>query len=453
MRKRKWDKISSGIVLIVSIAWFVIQKLTSFFTNIGLTEINEIIPFIAVFSLFCMVWSFIWDQKIDFLCNIMQKYEADVKDDFDNVHNNLKNLLVAELSKPQLIESRILFDYETNLEKFLSIDANSSQYAQIYVITNDAGVENDKFGDAICENIINNHQYVYITPFEENKFIKKLRDTLFRTIPSNIDKTLLDTAILKNIRHIQNEDLFRILPEYADIVIYQKKQQVTYNTRNSLLRGYYSFQNGSVSIDPQIECYYYNAMTNERARNIVDYIDRLLECQGKIDLSSANYITKKAEKRKNEDYRCDGLFCIEQINPGETILKKGGRFILKKKLDNDLFVNTMYTQVNTEYVVSSLTPAEDEVCGFPINHNCRNPNCGFKSAIEIIATKTIKPDEEILIDYAYFDLKYNKFICKGCENCIRINKTENEIKEELRKNNVWDRFSPYLKETLQEEKT
>lgn len=448
MRKKKWDKISSGVILVLSVSWFIIQKLTGFFTKFGLKEIDQIIPFIAVFSVFCMVWSFVWDQKIDYLYYKIQKYESDFINNFNDAQKELKKLLVAELSKPPLIESRILFEHETHLTEFLSLKANSSDYAQIYVITNDAGVENENFGDAICENIINNHQYVYVTPFEESEFMGKLRETLFRTIPSAIDKTLLDAAIHKNIRHIQSEEMFKFLPGYADMVIYQKKKQVEYNKRNTIISGYYSFQNGPILVDSEVGCYFYNTMTYERASEIINYIESLLKKNEKINLSSANYITKKAKKGMSEKYMCNGLFCTTQINQGEVIFQKGGRFILKGDLDEDLFLHTMYTQVNADYVVSSLTPNEDKAFGFPINHNCRNPNCGFTSAIEIVATKDIKPGEEIVIDYAYFDPGYKKFDCKGCDNCTRKKLNENEIKEELQQNSVRERLSPYLKEVF-----
>ncbi|MCM1224576.1 MAG: hypothetical protein NC548_60020 [Lachnospiraceae bacterium] len=55
MHKKKWDKITSVIIFVLSIIWFVVQKLTGIFTKIGLYEIDEIIPFIAVFSIFPIV--------------------------------------------------------------------------------------------------------------------------------------------------------------------------------------------------------------------------------------------------------------------------------------------------------------------------------------------------------------------------------------------------------------
>lgn len=441
MQKKIWDKFPSIIIMVLSIIWFFVEKSKGFFTNMGFNEINDIIPLITVFSAFYTVCSFVWDQKFASLYKQIEEYE-------EELNGELKELLVAELSKPQLIESRILFEYETNLINYLSLQPENGEYAQIYVITNDAGVENNDFGDAICENIINNHQYVYVTPFEESTFMERLCETLFRTKPDNIDKKLLDAAIRKNIRHIQDENFFKILPEYSDMVIYRKRQQVAFNSRNEVLRGFYSFQSGPKN-DHNVNCYFYNTMTNDLAQKIVGHIEKWLKENGKIDLSSENYITSNAEIKRSEVCGCYGLFCTKEIKKGEVILKKGGRFILKKNLDNELFSNVKYIQVSEDYVVSSLTPADDRTLGFPINHNCRHPNCGFASAIEIVATRRIDSGEEILIDYAYFDPDYARFTCKGCDNCSRTSCKGSDIKEELQKGDaVLERVSPYLKDII-----
>lgn len=456
MRRTKLDKFISGFILIVSVVWFFIQKMTNFFSTQGLDEVNEIIPVIAVLSTFYMVWSFAWDKKANGMYKRISEYESEfINDYFDERKElrdllekelrELKELLVADLSKPPLIESRILFEHEMDLSNYLSLKPNTSEYAQIYVITNDAGVENDNFGDAICENIINNHQYVYMTPFEEEIFIEKLCETLFKTIPEGIDKSFLNAAIKKNVRHIQNKKFFEMLPEYSDMVIYQKKKQVSINHSNDIIYGFYSFQNGSNSLQG-ISTYFYNEMTKELALKVVGCVDDLLTRNQKFDLSSSNYVTEKVKKEKSKKYDCDGLICMTPIQKGEIILKKGGRFILKKDLDKELLLNVMYNQVSTDYVISSLTPNEDKAFGFPINHNCRCPNCGFASAIEIVATRDIEKGEEILIDYAYFDPEYNKFICKGCNQCTRLNLSEDDIIEELRSNkDILKNVSPYLK--------
>lgn len=441
MEKTKLDKIISGIIFVVSIIWFIIQKITGLFTKIGLEEINQIIPFIAVFSVFCVVWSFVWDQKLDRLFSKIREHDENFTNANCKNQVELKELLIAGLSKTPFIESRILFEYEMHLEDFLSIKQSSGEYAQIYVITNDAKVESDSFGVPICKNIIKDHQYVYITPFEEKKFIKKLRKALFEAKNSNIDETLLEAAIQKNIRHIQSKELFEILPGYSDIVIYQKKIQDKYNMLNTTTRGFYSFQNGSAS--KEIDVYYYSEITSERASDVARYIDKLLVDNGKPDLSCGNYITKKTEIKLSQRCQCNGLFCVEKINNGEVILKKGGRFILKSSLEENLLKRTMYIQVNEEYVVSS--SALNQNAGFPINHDCRKPNCGFASAIEIVATKDIEPGEEILIDYAYFDLDYEKFACNGCNKCNRKDCDKNAIEKEFANGDIIKVVSPYLR--------
>ena len=439
---RKWDKISAGATLALSIIWFFVEKLTGFFTYIGAAEINSVIPFIAVLSVFCMVWSFIWDGKISDLNKKIQAYESYFLEKSHLEKEELKELMVAGITKPTQTESRILFEHETNLNQFLSLNSSSSEYALIYVITNDAGVENDDFGDAICQNIINNHQYVYMTPLTDAVFIEKLRDTLFRVKPNNVDIALLNAAICKNIRHIQNTDIFDILPKYTDMVLYKKKHVISYSTNITSPNGYYSFQNGPIT-SHGVKCYYYSQMENEHATRIINFVEALLKSEKKIDLSSSNYLSNKVTIKNNR------LYCTEKISRGEVFFKKGGRFILKKDLDSNLFSSARYIQVSTDYVVSSLSFHEDKNFGFPIRHNCRHPNCYFVSPVEIAASEDIIQDEEILIDYAYFDPDYKRFNCDGCAGrCTRKEISKEDLAKQLNDSDILERISPYLKENI-----
>lgn len=469
MKKTILDKIIAGLIFAGSVAWYFIQNMTGFFTAHGLDEINDMIPLISCFSIFSVIWSFFWDQKLDQLYNQIKTYEAECLEQYVEVKEEHKKLIItyenehkngalevkSELNKilsdikynSQQTESRILYEYETDLNNFLHLKPESSDYAQIYVITNDVDVESDDFGDVICKNIINNHQYVYMTPLMEEDFINKLKETLLRVKPNGIDRYLLDAAIHKNIRHIRNVEFFEILPDYSDMVIYQQKQQAPINNRIGEVHGYYSFQNDPI-ICNNIKYYYYSPMTNELARKVTKYIDDLLRQKGKVDLSSLNYITEKAEEKQAGIDMGNGLFCKETINEGDLIMKKGGRFILKKDLDPILLSNVKYIQVSKEYVVSSLTSGEDAKLGFPINHDCKRPNCCIKSAIEIVATKQINPGEQILIDYAYFDPDYDKFKCRQCgDNCDREGLTEVEVKQKLMRIDAKN-FSPYLRDII-----
>ena len=83
-------------------------------------------------------------------------------------------------------------------------------------------------------------------------------------------------------------------------------------------------------------------------------------------------------------------------------------------------------------------------CGKEINDSKFCPNCGFASAIDIVATRNIGQGEEILIDYAYFDPGYYKFACNGCDQCTRIGLSEDDIIKELQNEEKLKNVSPYL---------
>lgn len=449
--KNKWDKILTVIVFVASVAWFFVEKMTSFFTQNGWTEINQIIPFISVLSAFYGVESFVWDKKINLLNRELRDHEDTLSSTVQSTVDNLCNSVMAELSKPELTESRVLFQIETDLTNFLNLTSGTSEYAQIYVITNDADVENADFGDAICQNIIKNNQYIYLTPHNDHEFMAKLKETLIRAKQSNIDINLLLAAISKNIRHIQSEDFFSILPEYSDMVIYKKQRVVPFNMRDTVVRGYYSFQNGPRTCEG-IHSFFYCKMTNEFALRVTRFIDDLLSKTTKVDLSAQNFISNKVEIKSSQLHGY-GLFCKTEcsdgIAEGELIFKKGGRFILKENLHPNLLACVKYIQVSEHCVVSSIAPNEDEKIGFPINHNCKQPNCRFETPIDIVASRNILPGEEILIDYAYFTPSYQRFACAGCSNCSRKTIDEMSIMRELKAPNVVNRISPYLRGTVQ----
>lgn len=454
--KTKWDKILTAIVFVASIAWFLVEKMTAFFTQNGWTEITQIIPLISVLSAFYEVESFVWDKKIDLLNRKLTDHENTLSSTTQSTVDDLRRFVMAELSKPELTESRVLFQIETDLTNILNLTSGTSEYAQIYVITNDAGVENEDFGDAICHNIINNNQYIYLTPHNEHEFMAKLKETLIRTKPPDIDINLLMAAISKNIRHIQNKEFFSILPEYSDMVIYKKERVVPFDMRDAVLQGYYSFQNGP-NLCEGIHSYFYCKMTNEFALRVTRYVDNLMSNTTKVDLSAQNYISDKVEI-KLSSLHGHGLFCKTEckdgIPEGELIFKKGGRFILKENLSPDLLASVKYIQVSKHCVVSSIALNEDMRIGFPINHNCKKPNCRFETPIDIVASSHILPGEEILIDYAYFDPSYQRFTCKGCNKCSRKPLDDKVgIMRDLKTSNVVNQISPYLRDAVQNSET
>ena len=463
MKRSLIDKIASGIVFVGTVVIFFVDYFKSFLAQKGLEELAEIIPFISALSLFCFIWSFIWDNKIiklhkinneDNLKLIEEERKTNDKliaqsqnttNTFINISKNLEDYVKAALTQSERIESRILFEKEKDLDAFLKIQSGGNEFAQIYVITNAATVENERFGKAICDNIIKNHQYVYVSPFDEEQFMLKLHNTLFEVCHDEYDKTCLEAAFQKNIRHLKKPELFSWLPQYSDIVIYVKKKIVNFDAKTEQYFGYFSFQDQTIPLE-EVECYYYSKMSEAKASKIAIEIEK--ELKNQPNLSIQNYLSDSVEIRYSS-FNGNGLFSKIKIKKGEVIFKKGGTFVLKEKLNEVLKNDIQYIQINDNLVVSSLRQEENTPIYFPINHSCRNPNCGFKNPIEIIAIQDIEAGQEILIDYAFFDLDYCKeFDCKGCTSgkCIRKSKNNTEILEELR--NRKDVLSPYLREKI-----
>ena len=452
IKRSKIDKIGSFVVFIGTIVLFVLENTKDFLTQKGFVELAFIVPFVSVLSLFCFIWSFIWDNKIITLNKKQTEdntYTTDkvtqTVNELINTSEELKKCVKDALEKDDKIESKMLYDLETNLDRFLSLNKSSGEFAQIYVITNSPSVENDSFGNAICKNIIDNNQYVYVSPFDEKTFMNKLHATLFKVCPSNIDKYLLETAFQKNIRHLQKKEIFDLLPEYSDIAIYVKKKPVVYDQRIDQYFGYFSFQNQAIKIE-DTECYYYKKLSQARAGKIAECIEK--ELKNKPNLSINNFISDSVEMRISP-YGGNGLFAKKDIKKGELVFKKGGALIPKDTLNKELFDKNQYIQISDTYVVSSQNYDENNDIYLPINHSCRNPNCSFNTPIEIIASKDISSGQEILIDYAFFDPEYCKdFNCKFCSSgqCMRKTKNPVEILNEVRQRK--EILAPYLREKI-----
>lgn len=445
IKRTKLDKIGSSIVCVGTILVYFIDKSKPFLNQYGLTDFIPIIPFVSALSLFCFVWSFIWENKVQRL------YEkiSDQEDSFVNRQNELNQKVIYEinkhnelsnklsefikgcLAKPECIESRILKEHESNIEKYLKIDNPSNEVALIYIITNDADVENDEFGSVICKNIIKNCYYIYITPFEDQKFKNKILDTLLRKIPEGITEESLKAIFTKRIIHFYNEDLFKWLPAYSDIVIYTKKKRDKWRLIPDEIHGFYSFQNKAEVVDG-VDCYFYKEMTS-------DYAHKLINCFDNLDNTKLlNTITKNHYSNSVKKER-GGLYCKNEIKKGEEIFNVDGIFLKKNKLNQKILEKTAYLQFDDEYVV------ETEL---PINHSCKEPNCGISENFKIIAIKDISVGTEILIDYAFFDPAYEKFECNfhnKCGECTRKTQSKEEIKESICTGANKEYISEYIK--------
>ena len=485
MKRSKWDKVLVFLVFAASVALYVVDELVKDLIPDENNELKILIVFIGALSMFAGIWSFIWDNKViklheeltshaEDLTNRQQQFCIAIQEtvraelvgqgqkviefhgvltscanDLVNIqkqfNGELKEVVKTALADQGLIESRVLSDYEDNLEDFLLLEADSSNYAQIFIITNDSEVETQEFGDAICRNIINNHQYIYMTNLSTSLFERKLYDQLQKCLPEDVDEYQLQAAFKKNVKHISNSDFFTLLPAYSDMAVYTQNRIITYRDKPDIIRGYFAFQNGAITKD-DVECYYYTQMPEEKARKIANALRKKIV--GQWDSSKENLLSPEVEVRASPLFG-NGCFAKKDLPAGTVVFTKGGRFIKKNLLSQPLVDSVKYIQINDLYVLSSLDETDDMSIGLPINHSCRNFNCGFSDTINIVTTVSISAGDELLIDYAFFDPDYKRFRCSCCcttGDCARLAQSREELLATLSENKHL--VAPYLREKL-----
>jgi uncharacterized protein len=154
------------------------------------------------------------------------------------------------------------------------------------------------------------------------------------------------------------------------------------------------------------------------------------------------YLTDKCEVRNRDVAGGKAVVARELIEPGEVIAVWSGRIVFAEELDNlSAEIRRHTVQVEEGLYLASL--AADEPPDY-INHAC-DPNAGLAGQITIVAMQTIRPGEEVTIDYAMCDgSPYDEFDC-GCGSaCCRGRVTGDDWRNPL----LWERygghFSPYL---------
>lgn len=154
------------------------------------------------------------------------------------------------------------------------------------------------------------------------------------------------------------------------------------------------------------------------------------------------YLTDKCEVRNRDVAGGRAVFAREPIEPGELIAVWSGRIVGPDELEELTAEIRRHTvQVEEGLYLASLTA--DEAPDY-INHSC-DPNAGLAGQITIVAMQTIRPGEEVTIDYAMCDgSPYDEFDCACGSACCRGRVTGDDWRSPL----LWERygghFSPYL---------
>jgi hypothetical protein len=165
-----------------------------------------------------------------------------------------------------------------------------------------------------------------------------------------------------------------------------------------------------------------------------------------VSQSTTAYLTEKCEVRNRDVAGGKAVFARELIEPGELVAVWSGRLVSADELDDlpeDIRHHT--AQVEEGLYLASLTANEPPDY---INHSCE-PNCGLDGQIAIVAMQTIRPGDEVAIDYAMCDgSPYDEFECACGSSQCRGRVTGNDWRDPV----LWKRyaghFSPYLQRRI-----
>lgn len=102
----------------------------------------------------------------------------------------------------------------------------------------------------------------------------------------------------------------------------------------------------------------------------------------------------------------NGLFAIEKINKGETLIVQSGKIISDDHIDDHPYdkLEDVCFQICKGFHICPQNISNLEGA-FLINHSCE-PNCGVSGNIEFLSMREIQAGEEITIDYAMTDADY-----------------------------------------------
>jgi hypothetical protein len=116
-----------------------------------------------------------------------------------------------------------------------------------------------------------------------------------------------------------------------------------------------------------------------------------------------------------------GVFSATAIQDGEVLIRFGGFLVHPEDVLHERAVRS--TSIGLSEYVSIC-----EMVGWPkdlsdhLNHSC-DPNTGFLDALTLVATRNVDRDEEITVDYAYWEGDQTWVLKRQCDcksgNCRR----------------------------------
>lgn len=413
------DKIAFGLSFVATLVLFVLDKSTHFIykpeTKEGLDLLigTEVISCLSFF--FCLL-SFAWDKKLSSIkksilignnskINCEEKSVAEVGQELAKQCQGVQKS-VAEIIKivRGSITDSLLSEKEEKIVEYFNVN-EENDYIIIYIITNSINVELDEFQNPIRKNILNDVQYVYMTPLTDDEFHVSMKNQIIGTDDSN---HLLNAAYIKNIHHISNPDYFVGLPDYSDMVIYKKKQYIPRGADGEREEGYFCFQNGAIEEkvgNNNNKIYYYQEMNQRLINNVLTKLGNNI-----WNSVCCSYMSPKLEIRVGNIGK--GVFVKEgeSINKDDVLFIKGGYFLAKEEVARELVQDNTFLQINKDKYLGGINTEQNE-CRFYANHSCK-ANCILRDEITFVASEKLNAGDEVLVNYRELGINYGgTFTC------------------------------------------
>ena len=139
-----------------------------------------------------------------------------------------------------------------------------------------------------------------------------------------------------------------------------------------------------------------------------------------------------------------GVFARESISKGNTVGVLGGVIVPKSNIKEYWGVmGHVGIQIDNDFFIVPTKREELKAKGV-FNHSCE-PNLGFSNSITLIAIRDIKPEEELVFDYAFNEIYFEDFSCNCCSQHCRKVITAHDWKRPEIRGKYGEYYSPYLR--------
>lgn len=160
-------------------------------------------------------------------------------------------------------------------------------------------------------------------------------------------------------------------------------------------------------------------------------------------MTNLTYISPKAEKRQSRTHG-RGLFAMQEIAKGEVVAVKGGYIMtIEDWAAVESSIGPAEIHVSDGLVIAPKSKEEYESSMMHLNHSCE-PNVGVEGQIVFVTMRNVKPNEELVIDYAMIDDSDGEMKCHcGAASCRKLITGRDWRKPELQRK-YQGYFSAYL---------